>query len=86
MKTSKLITVALAAMAATAAFILACGKGPSPASAQSCTAWEVSVLNLGDNCTDAMYPAGCRLPAGWEPVGNMPVINSYDILVRRCAP
>jgi len=87
---SRVIAVALASIAATAAFILSCNKGPGPANAQSCAAWEVSVLDLTENCGAAnvtpRYPTTCVVPVGWEPVGNMPVFNNSEVLVRRCAP
>jgi hypothetical protein len=87
MRASRLLTVALASMAATTAFILACGKGPGSASAQACTAWEVSVLNLsaGDtNCggIEPAYPATCRAGSGWEPFA---AGDSSHVMLRRCA-
>jgi hypothetical protein len=88
MKTSKVIGVALASMAATAAFILACDKGPGAARAQSCTAWEVSLVSIQVGASDcegasvAQYPNGCRLANGWEPFAQN---GTSEIIVRRCA-
>jgi hypothetical protein len=84
---SKVIAVALASMAGTTAFILACGKGPGTAGAQSCAAWEISEFYYPSpsNCpTEPDYPASCRIAAGWEPFG----VNAGapSVLLRRCAP
>jgi hypothetical protein len=88
MRTTKLIAVAVASVAATAAFILACGKGPGAASAQGCTAWEISVVDYGVSSTDCggvypRYPATCRMGNGWEP---FTTDNNGDLILRRCAP
>jgi hypothetical protein len=88
MRTTKLLVVALASMAATAAFIVACGKGPGSASAQACTAWEVSVFNISSpaagNCAVSPdYPASCRVGNGWEPFAVDG--SNEDVILRRCA-
>jgi hypothetical protein len=76
----------LASVAGTAAFIIACGGGPRSAGAQSCAAWEISVISVatGDNgcLSGADYPVSCRLPDGWEPFS---VPGFSTITLRRCA-
>jgi hypothetical protein len=88
MKNLKLIGVALASIAATAAFILSCGSGPKTAAAQSCARWEVSLFSVfpdQPNCGGKWptYPDTCGTPPGWEIVGAM---DSDTVLLRRCAP
>jgi hypothetical protein len=87
MKIPKLVAVALASVAGTAVFILCCGGGPKSASAQSCPAWEVSMLSFtgapaaGSCTTYPSYPSTCRTADGWEPFAS----DGSVVLLRRCA-
>ena len=83
---SKLVAIALSSVAATAVFILCCGGGPRSASAQSCAAWEVSILSLtgtgaGACTTYPGYPSTCRAADGWEPFAS----DGSGVFLRRCA-
>ena len=84
---AKLAAVAIAAVAGTVAFMIACGSGPSDAdAASSCGQWQVAQVNLIDLC-GALPRAGtpCDLPAGWQPVTSSN--NVYDsVVITRCKP
>ena len=87
---SRIVIACLASIGATVAFMVACGTGPTGASAQSsCAQWVVTQFDLQDECAGAvpLNASGrtCTLPAGWQPIGVSN--NSYDhIILGRCAP
>jgi hypothetical protein len=88
MHIAKVIGVGLSCVAATAAFMLACGGGPKTASAQSCASWQISIIDIsatGPNCSGSYprSPSACTLAAGWEPIAPWDTLN---VLARRCAP
>ncbi len=83
MRTAGLIGVVLATVASTTAFIVACGGGPRSASAQACTAWEVTTMATGTDCPTTLTASGeCRLTDGWEPFA---APGFSTVFVRRCA-
>ena len=83
---AKLVVVALAAVAGTATFMIACGGGPSHASAAlTCSQWQVAELSLSTICPSGSQGVekACDLPAGWEPINED---GPGFVLVGRCKP
>jgi hypothetical protein len=80
----KVLAVAVASVAGTVAFMIACGTGPGDAEAASaCAQYQVMQVNLEDQCGGEVPKSACDLPAGWQPVTSSN--NAYDsIIVTRC--
>lgn len=82
---AKLVVVALAAVAGTATFMIACGDGPSRASAAlTCSQWQLTEIGLSTICPSGSQGVDrpCDLPAGWEPINE----TQGFVLVGRCKP
>lgn len=88
MATIRLLAVAVAAIAGTVVFMVACGGGPSAAHAGlTCSQWQVTQINISDSCGGTVPKDGtaCDLPAGWQPITSSN--NAYDsIILGRCKP
>jgi hypothetical protein len=81
---AKVVVVALASIAGTVAFMIACGNSPGDADAAvGCAQYQVMQINLKDQCGGEVPKTACDLPAGWQPVTSSN--NAYDsVIVTRC--